>query len=171
VTPRQAAGLRSRSMARPDAGSADTAAYAAIVARLAHRFADRAGVLDVRGLDEDRFHHLEQEVLGRVQRAAAGGDDGPLAALGRALLEARVELLSQEDDDPPEPLTVAAPTTGSETGRGDELAESAARAAGLDDAASSSGPTQVTAPPQHDAAVDVLDLMETLHSKGPGRPP
>lgn len=160
-------------MARlPDAASADAAAYAAIVARLAHRFADRAGVLDVRGLDEDGFQRLEREVLGRVQRAAASGDTARLAELGQALLSARIALLGQDDEDPVEPLTVSAPTSGGDTTPWDVGEDGLARAASFDDTPSSSGPTQQTAPPQLEPpAVDVLDLMETLHSKGPGRPP
>lgn len=156
---------------RPDAAGADAASYAAIVARLAHRFADRAGVLDVRGLDEDRFQALERQVLGRAQRAAAAGDVMPLADLGQALLEARVALLGQDDEDPAEPLTVAAPTTAGDTTPGEPPMDSAPRAASPDDPAASSGPTQPTPAPRHEAAIDVLDLMETLHSKGPGRPP
>ncbi len=144
-----------------DPAAADAAAYAAVLARLAHRFADRAGVLEVRGLDETSFGRLERDVLSRLRSAVDTGDaavaGAVLSALGRAVVYERLALL--EGTHAPEPATVGA------------LSDP------LQDEASDSDATMVTEPPELapptvvPGSVDLLDLMETLHSTGGGKLP
>ncbi len=69
-----------------DAGGGDRAAR--ILARLAHRFADREAILWRGGLDEGRWTALEQELLADLD----GAPPAKLAAFARAFVAARLEL-------------------------------------------------------------------------------
>jgi len=138
----------------PDPRAADAAAYAAVLARLGHRFADRQGVLEVRGLDEASFGRLERDVLSWLEDRARAGDPQPLLAFGRAVIQARLALIGEaEPVDTDEPVTVSAPASAEHL----LLTSDALRT--------------LTPDPSEPGGVDILDLMETLHSKGPGRPP
>ena len=131
------------------------AAYAEIVGRLAHRFADRAGVLAARGLDEGSFGALEREALAALHASLQAGDSAEALAFAQLVVRNRLALLGSE---PPEPVTVAAPTARAHPGF-------AAVAGPIET------PPNARVEPPTSAPVDVLDLMETLHSTAGGRPP
>lgn len=140
--------------------SADLQTYARILARLAHRFADRSAVLEIRGLDEMGFDALERRAMSYLSAATSRGDATLSAAFASELLAAR-RALTVVDVDPPtagpatieradnSPLTVLTPTPH------DPLFDATA-----------------TEQDDGEEEVDVLDLMETLHSSAAGnRPP
>lgn len=95
--------------ARP--GSSERAGR--ILARLAHRFADREAILWRGGLDEERWSSLEQDLLRELENASPGD----LAEFARVFLDARRELTR---GIAPPPSTLAAPVLAlSASGAGD----------------------------------------------------
>jgi Rad3-related DNA helicase len=147
-------------MRGPDDGKAVSLAdqrlesYARLVARLAHRFADRAAILETRRLDERAYDRLEHEAMETLDEAVRARSSDTLLAFAQAFADARRGLMEPETLDGIEPPTAAAPTRY------------------LGTPASAAGRTR-SSPPQADDGdtVDVLDLMETLHSSAGGRPP
>lgn len=88
---------------------------ARILARLAHRFADREAILWRGGFDEERWSGLERELLAEL--GAVSTSPAALAEFGRAFVEARLELTRSSlapsglpNGTAPSPPTVAAPT-------------------------------------------------------------
>lgn len=66
---------------------------ARILARLAHRFADREAILWRAGYDEASWTTLEAEATRLLLADADRGEHGGIVAFARALLEARAALL------------------------------------------------------------------------------
>ncbi len=130
---------------------ADLVTYATLLARFAHRFADRAGILDARGLAEGEFAALETAVLGRLQAAATTGNVGTLNAFAWAIVCGRAAL--------DEGLPTSEPTTrATSTRRASDEAE----------------PITAAAPPiapasSEPAPLDPSELMATLHSEASRR--
>jgi len=140
----------------PSGCSADAQVYARILARLAHRFVDRSAIFELRGLDELGFDALERRVTSELVAATRSGNYELLAAFGQELISARLALITL-DPDPPTvgPVTLERSTVvQASAGDRDRFFEATA----TEDAS------------HHE--VDVLDLMETLHSTAGGnRPP
>jgi hypothetical protein len=134
----------------------DLQPYARLVARLTHRFADRSGVLEARGLDEERFDSIEEAALASLEDALRRNDWGAVVAFITPFLDARRGLRSSMGAS--EPATQAAPTV-----QHGAVATRPMAAISRDQASPDV--------PDDPATVDVLDLMETLHSTAGGRPP
>ena len=70
---------------------------ARLLARLAHRFADREAILWRSGYDEASWTTLEAEATRRMLADADRGENGGIIAFARALLEARAALIFASD--------------------------------------------------------------------------
>lgn len=147
-------------------GDADLVTYATLLARFAHRFADRAGVLDARGLAEEDFAALESAALRRLQAAATDGDLATLNAFASAIVAGRASL--------EEAVATSEPTTHAASTRRDDMEDD---------------PVTLTAPPVESAPVgsapaewapagsirgvpapiDLSELMSTLQSEASRR--
>ncbi len=128
-------------------GSEDALAiYAELLAHFAHRFSDRCGVLEARGLGEDDFQRIEAEALGVLQAATAAGDTLTLGRFAWAIIGGRAGL--EEDAEVSEPTTHASSTR--------RTADVAPKTVGSFAAESA----------DHEAEpVDLADLMATLSSE------
>jgi hypothetical protein len=71
---------------------ANVIAFADLLARLIHRFTDREGLLDARGLSEDDVARLEQAALETL-----AGDASASATFTHAFVAARAALLTELD--------------------------------------------------------------------------
>ncbi len=72
----------------------DVLAFAELCARLTHRFTDREGLLDARGLSEEDVARLEQAAL-----EALAGDASASAPFARAFVDARMALLAELEQE------------------------------------------------------------------------
>lgn len=72
----------------------DVLAFAELCARLTHRFTDREGLLDARGLSEDDVSRLEQSAL-----EALAGDASASAPFARAFVAARAALRAELEEE------------------------------------------------------------------------
>ena len=154
---------------------------ARILARLAHRFADREAILWRSGLDEERWTALERSLL--VELSSPTGGAEAMAHFAKAFAEARLELtraafttahdqrISRQPSKLPPSIDESAPTRPRGTVDSDlgERFRSTAtlgtpnRLGALPDA------THVKAPNIDDGSTDEDALSATLHS--PGRAP
>lgn len=122
-------------------------AYADLLARFAHRFADRSGVLDARGLGEPDFEALEEGALAVLDAALTHDDLATLRCFAEAVSRARRGLA--------EAPAASEPTT---------RASSTWRRAADEEAPNVEPPAPDPAPPAT-PDVDPADLMATLSSE------
>jgi len=73
---------------------AEMEAIARLLARLAHRFADREAILWRAGYDEDSWSKLEERALVALQADVEAGDGKTARAFARELIRARLELVA-----------------------------------------------------------------------------